>query len=223
FSWADAGASIAVTSPPELYLSVSGFFNIRSGHYSLMSDRDYHFSDSLHWMVGSHEIAMGGEFIRLNVSVNNTYHQNGILTFKSTSHTGNPFADFLIGDMYSFAQGGGQYDAFSGNQTALFIEDKYRVNRSLVLTGGLRWDPFVPYSDSEGRVECFRPGLQSQRFPNAPVGYLYAGDPGCPNGGYTTSWRELGPRLGFAYNPGGNSRTTVRGGAGIFNQPPFLE
>ena len=223
FSWADAGLAIAVTKPPELRLAVSGFFTINSGHYSLTHDRDFHFSDSLHWMHGSHEIAMGGDFMRLTVALNNTYHQNGLFTFKGKGNTGDPLADFLIGDTYSFLQGGGQYDGFSGNQAALFIEDKYRVNRNLVLTAGLRWDPFVPYSDSEGRVECFRPGLQSQRFPNSPEGYLFAGDSGCPNGGFLSSWKELGPRLGFAYNPGGNSRTTVRGGGGVFYQPPFAE
>jgi hypothetical protein len=224
-SWKDLALPIAVTNPPELNLAVSGYFSIASGHYSLSRTQEYRLSDSLHWMTGSHEIAMGGEFMRVNWVMNNTWHQNGLFKFNGAKNSGNSVADFLIGYTNSFLQGGGQYLDESQTVFALFFQDKYRVNRDLVLSLGLRWDPFFPFTDSEGRVECFRPGLglQSQRFSNAPEGYLYAGDPGCPQGGFRTSWKELGPRLGFAYNPGGNSKTTVRGGAGLFYQPPFFE
>jgi hypothetical protein len=225
FSWTDVGLPTAVTKPPELNLAVSGYFSIATGHYSLSRTQESRFSDSLHWMTGSHEIAMGGEFMRVNWVMNNTWHQNGLFKFNGAKNSGNSVADFLIGYTNSLLQGGGQYLDESQTVFSLFFQDKYRVNRDLVLSFGLRWDPFFPFTDSEGRVECFRPGLglQSQRFPNAPEGYLYAGDPGCPQGGFRTSWKELGPRLGFAYNPGGNSKTTVRGGAGIFYQPPFFE
>jgi hypothetical protein len=129
-------------------------------------------------------------------------------------------SDFMIGEIQSFTQGGGQFFNLSANQVSLFVEDNYRVNSSLVLTLGLRWDPFVPYNDSQGRFECFRPGEQSQQFVNAPRGYIFPGDPGCPAGGYKSSWAELGPRFGFAYNPGGRSKTSLRGGWGLFYQPP---
>jgi len=88
---------------------------------------------------------------------------------------------------------------------------------------GLRWDPFIPYSDNLGRTECFLAGVQSSRFPNAPRGYLYAGDPGCPGGGSKSQWRLLAPRIGLAYNLGGQGRTILRGGGGLFYQPPFVE
>jgi hypothetical protein len=223
FAFNSLGIAIASTTPPELQLAISGFFTIASGHPGNFNRHNFHYTDSLHWVKGSHDLAIGGDFMRMDVSLVNTYRENGGYTFSGTGNTGNPFADFLVGDVNHFIQGGGEYFLRQGNLGSLFIQDTYRVNRSLVLNLGLRWDPFLPYTDNGGRNECFVPGQQSTRFPNSPEGYLFAGDAACPAGGFKSSWVELGPRLGFAYNFGGNSKTTIRGGWGLFYQPPFVE
>jgi hypothetical protein len=129
----------------------------------------------------------------------------------------------MTGWIERFIQGGGEYAARRGNLGSLFVQDNWRVSRKLSLNLGLRWDPFLPYRDELGRTECFIPGQQSSRFPKAPLGYLFAGDANCPEGGSKNSWANLGPRVGFAYNLGGKGRTTVRGGFGVFYQPPFVE
>jgi len=223
FDFKSLGINIAGTDPPELQLTVNGFFTIASGHPGNFNRSNFHFTDSVHWVHGTHDLAIGGDFMRMQVRLINTFRQNGQYTFRGTGNSGSPFADFLIGDVNQFVQGGGEYFLRTGNLGSLFFQDTYRVNRSLVLNLGLRWDPFIPYTDDGGRNECFIPGLKSTRFPNAPIGYLYAGDPSCPEGGFKSSWVQLGPRVGFAYNPGGNSRTTIRGGWGLFYQPPFVE
>jgi hypothetical protein len=223
FSLASLGIPIASTTPPELALSVSGYFTIDSGHPTKANRHDYHITDSVHWVRGSHEMAIGGDFLREDVDLINTYRQNGSFQFSSTNFSGDPLADFVLGYARRFIQGGGEYAQRRANLGGLFFQDNYRVNRELVLNLGLRWDPFVPYSDELGRTECFRPGLQSRKFPNSPTGYLFEGDPGCPSGGFKSSWYLFGPRVGFAYNVGGNGKTTIRGGWGIFYQPPFVE
>ena len=223
FSWTDLGIPVASTTPPELTLSVSGYFTVSSGHPTEVNRQDYHVSDSVHWVVGSHELAFGGDFLHEGVDLINTYRQNAQFTFSTTSYSGNALSDFLLGDARRFIQGGGEYAQRRANLGSLFIQDNYRTRRNLVLNLGLRWDPFVPYSDTLGRTECFRPGVQSQKFPNSPTGYLFAGDPGCPAGGFQSSWGLLSPRVGFAYNVGGRGKTTIRGGWGIFYQPPFVE
>jgi hypothetical protein len=223
FSWPSLGIPIASTTPPELQLTVSGYFTIGSGHPTKVNRHDYHASDSLHWLLGSHELAIGGDFLREDVDLINTFRQNGEFTFSSTNFSGDPLADFVLGYARRFIQGGGEFAQRRANLGGLFFQDNYRVNRELVLNLGLRWDPFVPYSDELGRTECFLPGHQSQKFPNAPNGYLFAGDPACPTGGFKSSWFLLAPRVGFAYNVGGNGKTTIRGGWGIFYQPPFVE
>ncbi|HSU32365.1 MAG TPA: carboxypeptidase regulatory-like domain-containing protein [Bryobacteraceae bacterium] len=223
FGLSSLGIPIASTTPPELAISVSGYFAISSGHPTKVNRQDFHISDSIHWVVGSHDLAFGGDYLKENVDLINTYRQNGSFTFSSTNYSGNQLADFMLGYARQFVQGGGEFAGRRANLGSLFIQDNYRVRRDLVLNLGLRWDPFVPYSDTNGRTECFVPGIQSQKFPNSPTGYLFAGDPGCPSGGFASRWALVAPRVGFAYNVGGAGKTTIRGGWGIFYQPPFVE
>ena len=63
---------------------------------------------------------------------------------------------------------------------------------------GLRWDPNRPYTDANGRLAGYRPGQESQVYTNAPVGMLYPGDAGFPDGGYDSSWGLFAPRVGVA-------------------------
>ncbi|HLJ18248.1 MAG TPA: carboxypeptidase regulatory-like domain-containing protein [Bryobacteraceae bacterium] len=224
FTWPGLGIPIAgsIQGQPEVNLSISGWFSVQTGHYTDNNRHTFDFSDILHWMNGSHEIVLGGEFVRMNDMERNIVNQNGTFSFSGTSLTGNPISDFVTGDVFQFVQGGGEYFNRSGNLPSLFFEDKYRVNRSLVLDLGLRWDPFFAYSDSLHRTECFVPGQHSNLYPNSPMGYLFEGDPGCPAGGFQPSWKEFAPRVGFAYNLRGKSKTTVRGGWGMFYQPPYM-
>jgi Carboxypeptidase regulatory-like domain len=222
FSLGDVGVNIASPSQPEIFLQIPDYFSISTGRYRNIIRQNYNFADSVHWIHGKHEFFFGGDFLRVRVDAKNLFRQSGQFRFRGTNFSGNPLADFMLGAVERFIQGGGEFIDRNGNNLGIFAQDNIRISRSLTVNLGLRWDPYIPYKSDLGHTECYRPGLQSTRFPNAPLGYLFAGDSGCPEGGTESTWALLSPRFGFAYNFGGSDRTVLRGGAGLFSQPPFL-
>jgi len=217
------GLGVNITTPalPEIFISVGGVFTIQTGHFRNIRRGSYQIADTLHWAKGKHEIAMGGDFLQQNLNEQNNYMNSGKFYFGSR-YTGFPLADLFLGGLQKFDQGGGEYQNRTANLGSLFVNDNYRVLRNLTVNLGVRWDPYVPFSDSLGRTECYRSGLQSTRFPNAPLGYLFAGDKGCPGGGADSTMVMLSPRAGFSYDLRGDGKTVVRGGAGFFTQPPYM-
>ena len=52
--------------------------------------------------------------------------------------------------------------------------------------------------------------------PNALPGLLFRGDPGFPENGTGSNFKDFAPRVGFAWDVSGNGKTSIRGGAGLF-------
>ncbi len=70
-----------------------------------------------------------------------------------------------------------------------------------------------------GRGAAFIPGEQSSRYPNAPLGLVFPGDPGVNSALLPTDYRQFGPRIGIAYQPPSLPKTAIRGAFGIFFSP----
>ena len=216
----DAGVKgIAVKDPPSVYINVSGGFLARPGWNYDKPDYDLHWSNTTTWMRSAHELKFGGEILRSSNKIRNHFRTMGLFNFTGAI-TGNAMADFMLGEVYQFDQGGGEYKDLYGNRWGFFLQDNWRMTSNLTLNLGLRWDPMSPFHDDLGRTQCFLPGTRSTLYPNAPEGYLNAGDPGCPKGGFNPYWRQIAPRFGFAWRPGGG-RSVIRGGFGLFWNPQF--
>jgi Carboxypeptidase regulatory-like domain/TonB-dependent Receptor Plug Domain len=227
FSVADAGVNIAV--PPNLGGGNSAVLNFTIGGDIYLPgppfgnwDRgDQSLREIATWIKGKHEVQFGGEILRVRLPMGNQYQESGVFDFEGLS--GSPLADFELGAVSTFTQGGGLYLNFTGYRESLFVQDSWKTTPRLLLTAGLRWDPFFPYTDSLGRVACFVPGAQSQRFPTAPVGMLFGGknhDPGCPDSSIYNNAKNFGPRVGFAYRLTQDGNTSIRGGAGYYYEAP---
>jgi hypothetical protein len=227
FSAADAGSNIAVPQnrgggdSAVLNFTIGGDIFLPGTPYGNWNRGDQSLREIATWIKGKHEVQFGGEILRVRLPMGNQYQESGVYDFEGLS--GSPLADFELGAVSSFTQGGGLYLNVTGYRESLFVQDSWKTSPRLLLTAGLRWDPFFPYTDSLGRVACFVPGAQSQRFPNAPVGMLFGGknhDPGCPDSSIYNNAKNFGPRVGFAYRITQDGNTSIRGGAGYYYEAP---
>jgi outer membrane receptor protein involved in Fe transport len=218
---AGLGSAMYNDKTPEIYLQVNGYFLLDTQDTNTFFRQEYQYDDTLRWTRGKHSISMGAEYGRGEGDINNDYRTNGYFTFDSAApFTSDALADFMVGKFYSLEQGVGEYKNTEFAMVSAFFQDDFRVTPRLTLNLGLRWDPFFPYTDQAGKLASYYPGQQSQRYPNAPPGILFAGDPGVPAGGYAKSWTDLGPRVGFGWDVFGDGTTAVRGGYGIYYDRP---
>jgi hypothetical protein len=191
-------------------------------------------SEALSKVIGKHTMKFGGQYISYRVKQAPDLVANGTFSFfgAGAQSTGNGFADFLLGlpDFYSQQSSPPFHE--SSATGGLFAEDSWRVRPNLTINYGLRWDYIRGWSELHNQGTTLIPGVESQTFPGAPLGYLVPGDR-LPNGQVLpstiapTPMRDFAPRFGFAYSPswsegflgklsGGPGKTSIRIGAGRF-------
>jgi len=214
-------AGINITPNPNtasMTLSVGGAFSLNTGYLGTSPHDVSTASETVMWSKGSHELQFGGSWAYVHFPKGTDYLTGGSFTF-SSQLSGNNLADFILGQAGSFTQGGGQWWDLNQIRWDMFVQDDWRATSNLTLNLGLRWEPFLPYVDSEQRLACFEPGNQSVRYPNAPVGLLFNGDTGCPHGSMHSDLLVVSPRVGFAYRLTHDGKTSIRGGAGLYTNP----
>lgn len=201
-------------------IGVNGSFGINGGAKGPFNNKDYGFQDNLSWVVGRNSMDMGFTYTRSAVDLGDQFLAQGQFSF-TADQTNNQIASFLLGYLHQFRQGYGEYKNNRDNFWGFYVNDNLHATRKLTINLGLRYEPYFPWREIKGRVEQFsiarfKAGVKSQKFPNAPPGLLFPGDPGMPFDGVKGSFDDFSPRVGFAYDLTGNGRTSIRGGAGVF-------
>jgi len=208
---------------------------IRFGRGSLELQHDWHMS------VGEHTLVWGMSFVRKRFNNNTQYHSSGQFQFDGHvtgfgDQSGFDRADFLLGGFSFFTQNSGELEQRRGSQTGWYFGDTWRVRPGLTLNFGVRYEPYQLFADKLDRNQTFdyaanKAGIRSQIFKNALPGLFYHGDkkPAGYGGGDTfgdvvtdPDYNNWAPRVGFAWSPFKDGKTSIRGGYAIFYDGPSL-
>lgn len=193
------------------------------GTISYFREHNYTFGSTVSYTTGRHNLRFGGEFkqdvfqmTKDQDSANFRFDGRAASGGSGIGLFGYALADFVMGRVASFNTSGVLNYDLRYNAQYLFLQDEWKVTPRLTLTPGLRYEIVSPTTENNNRASAFAFGHQSDQYPNAPLHLAFLGDKGISTGFQPRDWNNLAPRLGIAYDPGGNGRTVLRGGFGVY-------
>jgi hypothetical protein len=209
-------------------LTISGFETFGDNQFAtpitlfpdLRNQDKYQFRYDLTHVVGDHELKFGVDFIHepvlsgafastaetLAQYVNNpTYYvQNpGVFGTFSPQCVGFSASD---GSTCSYTPPGDGSFSQNVQRLGFYAEDSWRVSRQLTVNYGLRYQTTWGLFTGSGRSEADNAAYVTLRALQIPI------VPGLPQ----NYRKQVAPRLGIAYSPGGSEKTVIRAGFGLF-------
>ncbi len=198
------------------------------------------YTDNMTKIHGNHTIKFGGQVrftkqygfndagIYPNVSLSTangnvpTVNPTGLTATQLTQYQGmyndllgriSSVAETFYSNLTTFqAAGTPRVRNFLFHEYGLFVQDDWKIKKNLTLNLGLRWEFYpVPYEQDKQQgivtpTSVFNTAGFSDSLTVAPSTKWWSND-----------YHSFSPRLGLAWDPWGDGKTSIRGGFGIFN------
>jgi hypothetical protein len=160
------------------------------------------FSDTLSWLHGRHSFKFGGEYRRFynNVIALDT----GALRFADVAH-------FITGNANRFQiTQGNASDKIAVGALGVFVQDSFQWKPGFTWELGFRYDWNMTPTEANNRVSVYLPASNS---------LVQVGTNGV-NSMYHNNNKNFEPRVGFAWDPFGSGKTSVRAAYAILADQP---
>jgi Carboxypeptidase regulatory-like domain len=164
------------------------------------------FLDHVSYTAGKHALKFGGEIHRDNVKNAAYGNSRGSITFLGgiLNPASTQLEDFFAGFPFKASVEVGDPTLHLHNWAyAAFLQDDWRIARNLTVNLGLRYEYSSVVQEDHNLLGNFDPNLGLVQV-GKQISHLYNPD-----------HKNFGPRMGFAWDIGGNGRTVLRGGGGL--------
>ncbi|MFL6304120.1 MAG: TonB-dependent receptor domain-containing protein [Candidatus Sulfotelmatobacter sp.] len=210
-------------SDPAVNIPGFAYFGREPYSYIQRTETRYQFTDNFSLSVGRHNMKFGADVNYLPLTATFTVNYGGVYDFGSFGAGSlgfvnpapnslpnfpdlSPVQSYGAGLPGSFVQGlGSPSDKFKNIPIGVFWQDSWRVNPKLTLNYGVRYDVEIPpkFKQPQGlALPAYRLlGLQK---------------------GIQTDKNNIQPRIGLAFDPGGDGKTVIRASYGMFFDHPLL-
>ena len=230
------GSTVGQTAPRiSPHSTISDIFGgVNSGSHYLHAWNSYQFYDDANWTHGAHSFKFGVGVEREQYNPEAFQEPGGRWQFAN-------LASFLTGVPKSFEAGlPNTVTSREFRQTipSVYFQDDWRFRSNLTLNLGLRYEMATVLNDAQGKIGSLVSIFESNpnttadanmrcgtQF-NASTAFGVSSQPGtsCDSVGpyyKNPTTRDFEPRLGFAWDPFRNGKTSVRGGFGIYDVLPL--
>ena len=185
------------TCPGDVTIGDLGFNTIGPSDNTTSKQNTYQLVDNVSWAHGKHTLKFGGQYNHFIFPQFFLPRSNG----DNWYNTLQGLIDDTVPDVKSRTLRGAGSGSFLGTQSlfAAFAQDDFKFNSRLTLNLGVRYEYWTNPVGSN---------TQALNAISSVPGVINFGIP-------KTDKNNVGPRIGFAYDPSGKGKTSIRGGGGI--------
>lgn len=203
---------------------ITDFFGgVNAGSHYLHTWNSYQFYDDMFWTHGAHTFKFGGGVERIQYNEHTFQEPGGRYQFASPSNFLQGIPRSFEGSLVNLVDNPRE---FRQSIFGIYAQDDWKIKSNLTINLGVRYQPSTVLKDAQGRITDLTNITDTAPICGVQFTAPIPAQPGSACAGVgpyysNATLRNFEPRLGFAWDPFKDGKTSVRGGFGIYDVDPI--